>query len=86
MDVTISIPDDLALRLAQAGDLSRRALEALAIDEYRKRHLTKSELRRWLGFETRYALDGFLTAHNVFEDYGIDDLERDRADLRRLGF
>src|ERR1700736_4223134 len=32
------------------GDLSRRALEALALDEYKLGHLTTAELRRLLGF------------------------------------
>jgi hypothetical protein len=34
MDVTIHIPDDFANRLGTAGDLPRRALEALAIEEF----------------------------------------------------
>jgi hypothetical protein len=87
MNVTIEIPDEVAQRLTAAGgDLSRRALEALALEEYKLGHLTKPELRRLLGFGTRYALDGFLKAHDVFEPYSLDDLEREQADLRRLGF
>lgn len=83
MNVTIYIPDDLASRLG--SNLSRRALEALALEEFRQGRLTKAELRRLLGFATGAALDGFLKAHGVFIEYGIDDLERDREDLRRLG-
>jgi len=87
MNLTVEIPDDVAQRLAAAGgDLSRRALEALALEEYKRGHLTKPELRRLLGFGTRYALDGFLKAHDVFEPYSLDDLERERRDLQRLGF
>ena len=66
MDVTVHIPDDLASRLSAAGgDLSRRALEALALEEYKSGHITKAEVRRLLGFSTRYELDGFLKAHEV---------------------
>jgi len=87
MQFTVQIPDDLALRLsADGGDLSRRALEALALEEYKNGHLTKPELRRLLGFETRGVLDGFLKAHNVFEDYSLEDMEQEREGLRRLGF
>ena len=86
MDVTIQIPDDLALRLGAARDLPRRALEALAIDEFRLGHLSHAELRRLLGFGTRDALDRFLKAHGVYAPYTLDDLERERQDLRRLGF
>lgn len=86
MNVTVQIPDDLAERLAAAGsDLSRRALEAFALEEYKSGHLTKPELRQLLGYETRAALDGFLKAHAVFEEYTLDDLEQERRDLSRLG-
>jgi hypothetical protein len=44
---TVHIPDDLAARLSAAGgDLSRRALEALAAEEYKHDRLTKPELQR----------------------------------------
>lgn len=85
MDVTIHIPDDLAGRLGTVGDLPRRALEALAVQEFRLGRLTKVELRKLLGFATRQALDGFLEAHDVYIPFTLDDLEQDRADLRRLG-
>jgi Uncharacterised protein family (UPF0175) len=86
MDVTIHIPDDLATRLGTAGDLPRRVLEALAVEEFRLGHLTHLELRRLLGLATRPALDAFLKAHEVYLSYTADDLNRDRDDLRRLGF
>jgi hypothetical protein len=88
MDLTVHIPDDIAVRLKEAGerDLSRRALEGLALEEYKNARITKAELRRRLGFGTRYKLDGFLKAHNVLEAYTIEDLDREREDLRRLGF
>lgn len=87
MNVTVSIPDDLARRMAShADDLSRRALEALAAEEYKSGRLTKSDLRRLLGFETGDQIDTFLKAHSIWIDYTMDDLERERAGLRRLGF
>jgi hypothetical protein len=86
MQLTIQIPDDLAERLSADGDsLSRRALEALAADEYRVGHLTKPDLRRLLGFETSYEIDGFLKSHNVYEDYTMEDFEAEREALRSLG-
>jgi Uncharacterised protein family (UPF0175) len=87
MQLIVDIPDDVAERLKSAGgDLSRRALEAFALEEFKRGQLSKSELRRLLGFSTRDALDGFLKAHNVFEPYSLDDLARERNDLKRLGF
>lgn len=86
MNVTMQIPDDIASRLAASeGDLSRRALEALVADEYRQGHLTKPDLRRLLGFETSDQIDGFLKAHDVWIDYTMEDMARERAGLQRLG-
>ena len=87
MQVTVDIPDEVAERLKRAGgDLSRRVLGAFVLEEYRRGLLTKPELRRILGFGTRDALDGFLKAHGLYEAYSLDDLARERSDLKRLGF
>jgi hypothetical protein len=88
MELSVHVPDDIAERLGASvsGDLSRRALEALLAEEYRLGHLDKPDLRRLLGFETSYEIDGFLKAHNVYEDYTMDDFEREREALKSLGF
>jgi hypothetical protein len=85
MNLTVQIPDNLARGLnAAGGDLSRRVLEALALDEYRSGRLTKMELRQTLGFETGYELDGFLKMHQVWMEYDAQDLARERATLDRF--
>jgi hypothetical protein len=84
MDVTVHIPDDLASRMT-GGDLARRALEALVAEEYRQGHLNKPDLRRLLGFETGYEIDGFLKAHNVYEEYTLKDFEREQEAMKSLG-
>jgi Uncharacterised protein family (UPF0175) len=87
MELTVQIPDDVAQRLnAGGGDLARRALEALVAEEYKQGHLTKPDLRRLLGCETSDQIDSFLKAHDVWIDYTVEDLERERAGLSRLGF
>ena len=86
MDVIVQIPDDLATRMGASGDLTRRALEALAAEEYKRDRLTKPDLRRLLGFETGDQIDEFLKAHDVFEDYTLKDLDREREGFERLGF
>jgi len=86
MELTLHIPDDVAHRLAVSGsDLSRRALEAFALEEHKAGRLTESQLRQLLGLQTRDALDGFLKAHEVWLNYTSEDLELERAALRRLG-
>jgi hypothetical protein len=88
VELRVDIPDDIAQRLGAAvnEDLSRRALEAFLAEEYRLGHLDKPDLRRLLGFETGYEIDGFLKAHNVYEDYTMEDFEREREALKSLGF
>ncbi|HZV88679.1 MAG TPA: UPF0175 family protein [Candidatus Binatus sp.] len=87
MELTLHIPDDVARRLSAAGsDLSRRALEAFALEEHKAGRLTEAQLRQVLGFETRDELDRFLKAHEVWLNFTREDLERERAALRRLGF
>jgi len=87
MEVKIRMPADLAERLAAAGgDLSRSALEAFGLEEYKAHRLTEAQLGQLLGFASRQELDGFLKAHEVWLEYTWEDLERDRETMRRLGF
>ena len=87
MEVTVQIPDDLAARFAEGGgDLARRALESFAADEYRNGRIHKPDLRRLFGFETSYEIDGFLKSHGVYDDYTLEDFERERQALKSLGF
>lgn len=85
MNVILRIPDDVAQRLGTPDELERTALEALAAEEFRRGRLSKQEIRRLLGFETRVELDAFLKAHGVFENVSMADLERERQVLDRLG-
>jgi hypothetical protein len=82
MNVTIAIPDDVAVRLGSEVELERRALEALALEGYRAGRLTRPELGRMLGLEDGYALDGFLQAHGVAgATSASSDADREADDL-----
>jgi len=86
MRLTLDLPDELSAALAASGDdLSRAAFEAIALEAYRERKLTTAQLRRLLGFESRYEFDGFLKQHEVWLEYTWQDLEQDRETHRRLG-
>jgi predicted HTH domain antitoxin len=87
MDVTISIPDDMAHHLQKkwGDDLARRALESLALEAYRERLIGESRLQRWLGLPTRMEAHRFLKEHGVPLHYTLEDLEHDRQTHRRLG-
>jgi hypothetical protein len=87
MELTLHIPDDVAERLAASGaELSRRTLEAFPLKEHKAGRITEAQVQKLLGFATRDELDGFLKAHEVWLGYSVDDLERERGALRRLGF
>jgi hypothetical protein len=59
--------------------------EVLVAEEYKHGRLTKPDLRRMLGLETGDQIDGFLKVHDVWIDYTLQDLERERTGLQRLG-
>lgn len=85
MNVTVPIPDELARRLGSSEALARRALEAFALEEYRAERVSRSELRRLLGFETRFELDGFLKDHGLIEAIDIEEFDRQMRDMDGLG-
>ena len=82
----LQIPDDVARVIQdQQPDLSRAALEALALEGYRSERLSEGQVRRMLGFRTRTQVHAFLKAHNVYDEYTLDDFERERQALKSLG-
>ncbi len=81
MTITVELPDDLKSR----PNFAREAIEAFAIEGFRSGAFSIPQMRTLLGFETRYELDGFLKAHEVFErSYGVGDFEQDLASIRRM--
>ena len=86
MQLAVELPEDIAEGLrAKWKDLPRHALEALAADGYRSEALSEEQVRRVLGFETRFEVHAFLKEHGVALHYSSADLEEDRQTLHRLG-
>ncbi len=84
MEVTLTIPDELASNLSPNNrDLPQSILEMAALEAYREGHITTFQLRELLGF-SRMEIDGFLKEHGVYLDYTIAELEHDRAALEEL--
>lgn len=85
MQVTLDIPDELAAQMVSGGEnLSRAALEALAVEGYRTERLSESQIRQLLEFETRMEVHAFLKAHGAWLHYSVADLERDRESALRM--
>lgn len=80
MEVTLHIPDEVAKRLsALCGDVSRRALEALALQGYREQSLTLYQVAEMLGF-SRIETEDFLGRHDVpLSVINKADLDREAA-------
>lgn len=86
MQVTLDLPDDISAALEeQWQDLPRQALEALAVEGYRTGALTEAQVRRLLGFESRFQVHALLKEHRVPLRYSETDLEDDLAAHRELG-
>ena len=65
MEITLHIPDDVAKRLSPSGaDVSRRVLEAVALEGYRQQTLTLYEVSEMLGL-SRVETEDFLGRHRV---------------------
>lgn len=65
MEVTLHIPDEIVKQLSAAGgNVSRRALEAIALESYREQTLTLHQVSEMLGL-SRVETEDFLGRHHV---------------------
>jgi predicted HTH domain antitoxin len=84
MEVTLTIPDNIAPILVRNGsDLPRSILEMAALEAYREGQLTTFQLRELLGL-SRMEIDGFLKERGVYLDYTTKELEEDVASFAAL--
>ncbi|MGH9854758.1 MAG: UPF0175 family protein [Blastocatellia bacterium] len=84
MEVTLTIPDNIAPSLVRNGDdLPRSLLEMAALEAYRQGQLTTFQLRELLGL-SRMEIDGFLKEHGIYLDYTVEELEEDVASFAAL--
>ena len=86
MHVAFDLPEDISEALrGRGGNVSRRALEALAIEGYRSGDLSETQVKRLLGFESRFQVHALLKEHGVPYRYSEADLQHDLAAHRDLG-
>lgn len=84
MTISIDVPEDLMGRLqANWTNLSRRALEALAVEAYREEVLSAAEVGRLLGLSSRAETEAFLHARQAYLHYSEEDLARDLEVIRK---
>src|SRR5580698_905645 len=83
MQVILEVPEDLVPLLGEgAGSLNRAALEALALEGLRSGKISVAQARRLLGIRSRYEMDGFLKAHQIFLPLTLEEIERDAETAR----
>jgi predicted HTH domain antitoxin len=86
MQVNIDLPEDISKSLrGYWGNVSRHALEAIAVEGYRTGALTEPQVRRLLGLETRFEVHALLKEYKVPLRYTEADLQEDLEAHRELG-
>jgi hypothetical protein len=84
MKVTLDIPDEIATQIkAYGNDISRTALEALALDGYRRGVLTQPQVGKLLGL-SRIEVEDFLAQHVDLYDYDSAELHRETDALAKM--
>jgi predicted HTH domain antitoxin len=85
MQVTVELPDDIARCLKEKQpDLARSVLEAIAVEAVRDGTIPTGRAAEMLGI-SRDEMDAILKRADVYLDYALEDLARDRETHRRLG-
>jgi predicted HTH domain antitoxin len=82
--IAVDLPEDIAKRLEAAWpDVSRGALEAVALEGYREGALSRDQVGRLLGLSL-WDTEAFLKERQAYLAYSEEDLEQDRRDLDRI--
>jgi len=86
MNITITIPDEFLepLHAAVGNDLSRAAIEQLALEGYRTQQLSQFQVQQLLGFGNCWETEKWLGQHGASLNYDLDDLDADRETLDRI--
>ena len=81
MPLFIDMPDDVRNALeGRWGDLSVRLRENLAVDGYQHGLLSLAQVRRLMGFATRWDAQQFLGSHGIpVFDFDPSELDREAA-------
>jgi predicted HTH domain antitoxin len=76
MNVEVNIPDEIFS--VSNSNVSREVLEAVAAEGFRSDQLTLAQVRRLLGFETRYEAEQFLAGRGIaWVKYSVEDAQRE---------
>lgn len=82
IQLKLNISDELLN--GDGGPVSREVLEQVVAEGYRSGRLTIVQVRKLLGFGSRFETEDFLHRHKAIE-YSVEDLQRDLEGLKDLG-
>ena len=83
MTITVSLPDEILE--GDHKDIARNILEQVALEGFTSGQLSTAQIRRILGFESRWQVHEFLAAHKVpWVDYDDDELHDELETLKKL--
>lgn len=83
MAITVSLSDEILM--GDDNDVARNILEQVALEGFKSGQLSTAQVRRILGFESRFQVHEFLAAHDVpWVDYDEDELQREFETLTRV--
>jgi predicted HTH domain antitoxin len=85
MQITLELPDDIAIQLQlQSPNISRRVLELIAVDNYRQGNIGAAEVHRILNLSSRWETYQFLKQEQAYLPYTEEDLEEDIQTISNL--
>lgn len=83
--MNIPIPADLEERLQPYfAQLSRRALEAIALEAYTNHLMSAAEVQALLQLSSHLATDAFLKQHGAMRSLTLEDVQQDIQTLDRV--
>ena len=86
MQIRLDVPEEIARTFGEdAQSVERAVLEALAVEGIRSGSLSRGQVRRLLGLQTRYEVDGFLKAHGLAVQESLEEVQRDSERVLALG-
>ncbi len=76
MSVQVEIPDSVFS--LPPGEVSRQVLETVAVEGFKSGQLSTYQVRKMLGFESRFQVHKFLADHGVpWVDYSVEEAKRE---------
>ena len=83
--MNIPIPADLEHRLQPyLSQISRCALEAIALEAYTNRLMSAAEVQALLQLPSHLATDAFLKQHGAIRSLSLEDIQQDIQTLDRV--